>query len=104
MRGFFYLLFLCLTSSAVAQSIDSIQSLQPTLIYGEANCSTPVSIVSVDRACIQLKNTGHEPLFIPEQATEEQFDDFVNVHFKGVFFLTQKLLPFMNVGGRIINL
>jgi NAD(P)-dependent dehydrogenase (short-subunit alcohol dehydrogenase family) len=26
-----------------------------------------------------------------------------NVHFKGVFFLTQKLLPLMNDGGRIIN-
>ena len=36
--------------------------------------------------------------------TEEQFDDMVNIHFKGVFFLTQKALPFMNDGGRIINI
>jgi len=26
------------------------------------------------------------------------------VHFKGVFFLTQKLLPLLNDGGRIVNL
>ena len=38
------------------------------------------------------------------QATEEQFDQFMNVHFKTVFFLTQRLLPKMNDGGRIINL
>ncbi|WPC67885.1 SDR family oxidoreductase [Rhodoferax ferrireducens] len=36
--------------------------------------------------------------------TEAQFDDLVNVHFKGAFFLTQKLLPLMADGGRIVNL
>src|SRR5215472_6385091 len=35
---------------------------------------------------------------------EKQFDDVVNVHFKGVYFLTQKLLPLMNDGGRIVNI
>jgi NAD(P)-dependent dehydrogenase (short-subunit alcohol dehydrogenase family) len=35
---------------------------------------------------------------------EEDFDALVNVHFKGVFFLTQKALPLINDGGRIINL
>lgn len=38
------------------------------------------------------------------ETTEEQFDDMVNIHFKGVFFLTQKLLPLMNDGGRIVNI
>src|SRR6185369_3023821 len=28
----------------------------------------------------------------------------VNVHFKGVYFLTQKLLPLMKDGGRIVNI
>jgi NAD(P)-dependent dehydrogenase (short-subunit alcohol dehydrogenase family) len=36
--------------------------------------------------------------------TEAQFDELVNVHFKGVFFLTQKLLPLLADGGRIVNL
>ncbi|MFN7997619.1 MAG: SDR family oxidoreductase [Bryobacteraceae bacterium] len=39
-----------------------------------------------------------------EQTTEAQFDEIVNVHFKGVYFLTQKLLPLLNDGGRIVNL
>lgn len=40
---------------------------------------------------------------IPE-VTEEQIDDIYNIHFKGVFFLTQKMIPFINDGGGIINL
>lgn len=36
--------------------------------------------------------------------TEAQFDELMNVHFKGVFFLTQKLLPLLADGGRIINI
>ena len=36
--------------------------------------------------------------------TEEQLDDMVNIHFKGVFFLTQKALSHMNDGGGIINI
>lgn len=36
--------------------------------------------------------------------TEAQFDELVNVHFKGVFFLTQKLLPSLADGGSIVNL
>jgi len=39
-----------------------------------------------------------------EETTEAQFDEIVNVHFKGVYFLTQKLLPLMNDGGRIVNI
>ena len=36
--------------------------------------------------------------------TEEQFDQLMNIHFKGPFFLTQKLLPLMKDGGRIVNI
>lgn len=38
------------------------------------------------------------------ETTEEDFDLLVNIHFKGVFFLTQKALGIINDGGRIINL
>ena len=37
------------------------------------------------------------------ETTEAQFDELVAVHLKGVFFLTQKLLPLINDGGRIVN-
>ncbi|MGH8412003.1 MAG: SDR family NAD(P)-dependent oxidoreductase [Pseudomonas sp.] len=36
--------------------------------------------------------------------TEAQFDQLVAIHFKGPFFLTQKLLPLISDGGRIINI
>lgn len=38
------------------------------------------------------------------QTTEEQFDRLMNIHFKGVYFLTQRLLPLIADGGRIVNL
>jgi NAD(P)-dependent dehydrogenase (short-subunit alcohol dehydrogenase family) len=52
-----------------------------------------------------LINNAGNSLYAPfAETTEAQFDAIVNVHFKGVYFLTQKLLPLMNDGGRIINL
>lgn len=38
------------------------------------------------------------------KTTEEELDLLYNVNFKGVFFLTQKLLPLINDGGSIVNL
>jgi NAD(P)-dependent dehydrogenase (short-subunit alcohol dehydrogenase family) len=37
------------------------------------------------------------------ETSEAQFDAMMNEHVKGPYFLTQKLLPIMNDGGRIIN-
>ncbi|MDH0362399.1 SDR family oxidoreductase [Comamonas aquatica] len=37
------------------------------------------------------------------ETTEAQFDELVNIHLKGTFFLSQQLLPLMNDGGRILN-
>ena len=37
------------------------------------------------------------------ETTEAQFDLLMNVHLKGTFFLTQKLLPLIKDGGRILN-
>jgi NAD(P)-dependent dehydrogenase (short-subunit alcohol dehydrogenase family) len=39
-----------------------------------------------------------------EQTTVEELDALYNIHFKGVFFLTQKLLPLIKDGGRIVNI
>lgn len=38
------------------------------------------------------------------ETSEAQFDQLVNIQFKGVFFLTQALLPLMANGGRIVNI
>jgi NAD(P)-dependent dehydrogenase (short-subunit alcohol dehydrogenase family) len=52
-----------------------------------------------------LVNTaGHGDYALIGQTSEAQFDGLVDVHFKGVFFLTQALLPLLADGGRIVNL
>lgn len=52
-----------------------------------------------------LINNAGTALYSPiTETTEEQVDDMFNIHFKGVFFLTQKFLPFLNDGGGIINI
>jgi len=38
------------------------------------------------------------------ETTEEQFDELMNIHFKGTYFLTQKALPYMADGGGIVNI
>ncbi|MDF3933742.1 SDR family NAD(P)-dependent oxidoreductase [Pseudomonas citronellolis] len=37
------------------------------------------------------------------ETTEEQFDQLLNIQLKGPFFLTQRLLPLLADGGRILN-
>jgi NAD(P)-dependent dehydrogenase (short-subunit alcohol dehydrogenase family) len=51
-----------------------------------------------------VNNAGHGDYALIGQTTEAQFDSLVNVHFKGVYFLTQTLLPLIADGGRIVNL
>ncbi|MCZ8255045.1 MAG: SDR family oxidoreductase [Polaromonas sp.] len=51
-----------------------------------------------------VNNAGHGDYALIGQTTEAQFDGLVNVHFKGVYFLTQALLPLIADGGRIVNL
>jgi NAD(P)-dependent dehydrogenase (short-subunit alcohol dehydrogenase family) len=51
-----------------------------------------------------INNAGNSHQNMPfEKATEDELDSIYNVHFKGVFFLTQKLLPLIHDGGRIVN-
>src|SRR6202041_168705 len=51
-----------------------------------------------------VNNAGNSHRNMPfETATEEELDSIYNVHFKGAFFLTQKVLPLINDGGRIVN-
>lgn len=57
-----------------------------------------------DRFDFLVNNAGfgiHKPF---ADTTEAEFDQLVNVHLKGVFFLTQRLLPLIGDGGRIVNL
>ncbi|MCG7363284.1 SDR family oxidoreductase [Roseomonas sp. ACRSG] len=57
-----------------------------------------------DRLDHLVNNAGHGDHALIADTTEAQFDRLVDVHFKGVFFLTQALLPLLADGGRIVNL
>ena len=59
----------------------------------EPNASIILSIWPVSRTTIHVHRRPNREL-----------DNLYNVHFKGVFFLTQKILPLMNDGGRIVNI
>ena len=52
-----------------------------------------------------LINNAGTALYSPvAETSEQQLDDAFNIHYKGVFFLTQKFIPFLNEGGGIINI
>jgi NAD(P)-dependent dehydrogenase (short-subunit alcohol dehydrogenase family) len=51
-----------------------------------------------------LNNAGHGVHASFAETSEAQFDELMNVHLKGAFFLTQKLLPVIADGGRILNM
>lgn len=56
-----------------------------------------------DRVDFLVNNAGISHHNSIARTTEEELDALYNVHFKGVFFLTQKLLPVLRDGGRIVN-
>jgi hypothetical protein len=48
-----------------------------------------------------VNHAGHGDYTLTGQTTASQFDRLVHVHFEGVHFHTQALLPLIADGGRI---
>ena len=66
--------------------------------------STLKKTFNAERFDFLINNAGvgiHAPF---AETTEAQFDELMNIHFKGVFFLAQASLPILNDGGRIVNI
>jgi len=55
-----------------------------------------------DKFDFLINNAGIGATVPIAQVTEELFDNLMNIHFKGVYFLTQKSLPMMNDNGGVI--
>ncbi len=88
---------------AVALQLDVAQS-SSFAAFAEQVRAALKSQWNAERFDVLVNNAGtglHASLM---ETTEAQFDNMVNVHFKSTFFLTQKLLPLMADGGRIVNL
>ena len=62
------------------------------------------TVFTTDRFDFLINNAGTALHASVAETTEEQFDSIIDIHFKGVFFLTQHALPLLRDGGRIINI
>lgn len=63
-----------------------------------------LAVLGAERFDYLVNNAGISHHNSIEMTTEEEMDMLYRVNFKGVFFLTQKLLPLIRDGGRIVNL
>lgn len=73
-------------------------------VFAEALQETLGRVWSRDSFDFLVNNAGHGVHKPFAETTEADFDGLVNVHLKGVFFLTQRLLPLIVDGGRILTL
>jgi NAD(P)-dependent dehydrogenase (short-subunit alcohol dehydrogenase family) len=60
-------------------------------------------IFATDHFDFLINNAGQGGYRAISEVDEAFFDDLLNVHFKGVYFLTQKLIPMIDNGGGIVN-
>ncbi len=88
---------------AVALHLDvaEISTLTP---FAETVRSTLRSTWNRDRFDNLVNNAGQGEMAGFAETTEAQFDALFDTHVKGVFFLTQALLPLLEDGGRIVTL
>lgn len=94
----------------IAQSGQKAAALQlnvsDTKVFDAFTKELSVALTEVfktDKIDFLVNNAGTGYHASIMETEESQFDNLVNIHFKGPFFLTQKLLPLMNDGGGIVN-
>lgn len=104
--------------SAAREVVTGIEALGRKAVAFRLDCSdvsTFATFAADVRAALErtwhaehfdfLVNNAGVGVYAPfAETTETQFDRMVAVHLKGVFFLTQALLPLIADGGRIVNL
>lgn len=92
-----------LGQNAYAFQLDTrdIRSFDPFIVQLTDHLKQQTGNTNIDF----LINNAGTALYMPvADTTEEQMDEIFNIHYKGVFFLTQKLLQYINDGGGIINI
>jgi NAD(P)-dependent dehydrogenase (short-subunit alcohol dehydrogenase family) len=88
-------------ASALSLDMANFQSLDAFVKSVTETLATEWNAASLD---FLINNAGMGATVPFAQVTEELFDEFLNVHFKSIYFLTQKLLPHLNEGGAIVNI
>jgi NAD(P)-dependent dehydrogenase (short-subunit alcohol dehydrogenase family) len=71
--------------------------------FAETVADTLKTRFGAERFDFLVNNAGHGLYARLTDATEEQFDSLIDTHLRGPIFLTQKLLPLIADGGRILN-
>lgn len=102
-------------ANAVVSEIEAKNKKSAALQYDSSDSKSLDSFIAQVAQTLQNKwNTSKFDFLINNagigatipfvKVTEADFDRFMNIHFKSIYFLTQKLLPMMNDQGRIINI
>lgn len=71
--------------------------------FGQAADALKTSF-GANRFDFLINNAGTSLTAPLTETTEAQFDEMLNIHLKGVYFLTQKALGYLRDGGRIVNI
>ena len=89
-------------ASAIALQLDAGDTTQfPAFVQQVHGALATLGVQRFDYL-VNNAGTGLHKGFA--DTSEAEFDALYNIHFKGVYFLTQKLLPLINDGGRIVNI
>jgi NAD(P)-dependent dehydrogenase (short-subunit alcohol dehydrogenase family) len=87
---------------AVAVPLD-VSDVSTFAAFANAIRSTLSSVWSRESFDHLINNAGQGEMAMIADTSEAQFDALFNTHVKGMFFLTQALLPMLADGGRIVN-
>lgn len=88
---------------AVALALNTTDSSSFDSFFQQASLALK-NTFTTDRIDFLINNAGTSLNAAITDTTEAQFDEMMNIHVKGVYFLTQKALNYLRDGGRIINI
>lgn len=87
-------------SAALSLDISTTKGFDEFVTALKKVLATAFSAEKIDA----LINNAGSGFYAPyTQTSEEDFDKMMTIHLKSPYFLTQKLLPFINDGGTILN-
>ena len=92
-----------LGQKAVALQLNTAEVKSFDAFYAQV-ATTLQDTFGTDRFDFLINNAGTGTYAPFAETGEDAFDQMMNIHLKGVYFLTQKALPFLHDGGRIINI
>ena len=92
-----------LGQQAVALQLDSSNVSSFAAFFGQVQAALKETF-DTEKFDFLINNAGTGLYQAFAETTEQQFDDLLNIHLKGPYFLTQQALPLLNDGGGVINI